>query len=120
MFRVFSLAVLFALALAVAPHAQGNVAGAWDLSINGPQGMIAAGATLKQDGDKLTGTITSPQGDAQMTGSVKGNTITLSFSMAGPDGPLEIKINGEVTGDTVKGMLDFGMGQADFTGTRKK
>ena len=120
MSRLLLVCAAFVLVLNVAIAAQGNVAGAWDLSINGPQGVIAAGATLKQDGDKLTGTITSPQGDAPMTGSVKGSTITLSFSMAGPDGPLEIKINGEVSGDTVKGMLDFGMGQADFTGTRKK
>ena len=120
MFRVFSLVVVFAFAFAVAPHAQGNVAGAWDLSINGPQGVIAAGATLTQDGEKHTGTITSPQGNAEMTGTLKGNTLALSFSMAGPDGPLEIKINGEVSGDTVKGMLNFGMGEAEFTGTRKK
>lgn len=120
MSKFLSICAALVLALNVVAGAQGNVAGAWELAINGPQGMITAGATLKQDGDKLTGTINSPQGDAEMTGSIQGNTMTLTFSIAGPDGPLEIKLDGEVSGDTVKGLLDFGMGQADFTGTRKK
>ena len=52
MIRVLSLAVVFAFVLGMAPQAQGSVAGGWDLNINGPQGAIAATATLKQDGDK--------------------------------------------------------------------
>jgi len=119
MFRVLSLAVAFAFVLGVAPRAQGSVAGAWDLNINGPQGAITAAATLKQDGENVTGTIDTPQGTAEMKGTFKGKTLTLGFSIAGPDGPLEIKVNGEVDGDTIKGMLDFGMGQADFTGKKK-
>jgi len=119
MFRVLSLAVIFAFVLGVAPRAQGNVSGAWELSINGPQGAITAAANLKQDGDAVTGTIDSPQGTAELKGSIKGKTLELAFSIQGPDGPLDIKVNGEVDGDSIKGMLDFGMGQADFTGKKK-
>ena len=119
MIRVLSLAVLFAFVLGVAPQAQGSVAGAWDLNINGPQGPITASATLKQDGDNVTGTIDTPQGAAEVKGTLQGKTLILGFSIAGPDGPLEIKVNGEVDGDAIKGMLDFGMGQADFTGKKK-
>ena len=119
MLRVLSLAVAFAFVVGVAPQAQGSVAGAWDLTINGPQGAITATATLKQEGDNVTGAIDTPQGSAEVKGTLKGKTLTLGFSIAGPDGPLEIKVNGEVEGDTVKGMLDFGMGQADFTGKKK-
>jgi hypothetical protein len=50
---------------------------------------------------------------------VKGKAVFLTFSMDTPQGPIEIKINGEVDGDNVKGVLDFGMGQADFTGKKK-
>jgi len=119
MFRVLSLAVVFAFVLGVAPRAQGSVAGAWDLNINGPQGAITATATLRQDGDNVTGTIDTPQGTAELTGTLKGKTLAVGFSIAGPDGPLDIKVNGEVEGDSIKGMLDFGMGQADFTGKKK-
>ncbi len=119
MIRVLSLAVVFAFVLGMAPLAQGSVAGGWDLNINGPQGAIAATATLKQDGDNVTGTIDTPQGAAEVKGTFKGKALTLGFSIAGPDGPLEIKVNGEVDGDTMKGMIDFGMGQADFSGKKK-
>jgi hypothetical protein len=37
----------------------------------------------------------------------------------GPNGNLDIKVNGEVDGTNIKGMIDFGMGQADFTGKKK-
>lgn len=120
MFRVMSLAVVFALLLGVAPHAQGSLSGAWDLSINGPQGPINAAATLKQDGEAITGTIDSPQGTVPVKGTVKGKTLAISFSIDGPQGPLDVKVNGEVEGDTMKGMIDFGMGQADFTAAKKK
>jgi len=119
MIRVLSLAVVFAFVLAVAPQAQGSVAGAWELNINGPQGAITAGATLKQEGETVTGSIESPQGTAELKGTIKGKALTMSFSIAGPDGPLDIKVNGEVDGNSMKGMIDFGMGQADFTGKKK-
>ena len=102
--------------MGVAPQAQGSVAGAWDLTINGPQGAITATATLKQEGDNVTGADRHPSGHGRSEGHVQGQDADAGFSIAGPDGPLEIKVNGEVDGDTVKGMLDFGMGQADFTG----
>lgn len=119
MFRVLSLAVAFAVVLGVAPHAQGSVAGAWDLNINGPQGAITAAATLQQAGEEVTGTIESPQGTVPVKGTLKGKTLALMFSVDGPQGPLEIKVDGEVDGDSIKGMLDFGMGQADFTAKKK-
>jgi len=52
-------------------------------------------------------------------GTLKGKTLALTFSVDGPQGPLEIKVDGEVEGDSIKGMLDFGMGQADFTAKKK-
>lgn len=119
MVRVLSLAVAFAVVLGGAPRAQGSVAGAWDLSINGPQGPITAAATLQQAGEDVTGTIESPQGTVPVKGTLKGKTLALMFSVDGPQGPLEIKVNGEVEGDSISGMLDFGMGQADFTAKKK-
>lgn len=119
MSRFFASLALIALVFTAAPRAQGTVSGAWDLSINGPQGSINAAATLKQDGEKLTGTLTSPQGDVEMAGTIKGNAIALAFKVESPQGPLDVKINGDVTGAEMKGVIDFGMGQAEFTGKKK-
>lgn len=118
MARLLSTIVAIALATA-AFSAQGSVAGAWDLSINGPEGVITATADLKQDGEKVTGTITSPQGTAELAGTCKGKTVNISFSIQGPNGALDIKVNGEVEGADMKGIIDFGMGMADFTAKKK-
>ncbi len=120
MFRAISLAVVFTFTLSVAPYAQGSVTGAWELNINGPQGALTAAAALTQDGEVVTGTIDSPQGTVPVKGTLKGKALALTFSVDGPQGPLEIKVTGDVDGDTIKGMLDFGMGHADFTAAKKK
>ena len=120
MSKILSVVAAVVLILNVAVGAQGSVAGGWDLSINGPQGPINAAATLKQDGEAVTGTIDSPQGTVPIKGTLKGKTLAISFSIDGPQGPLEVKVTGEVEGDAMKGMIDFGMGQADFTAAKKK
>ena len=99
--------------------AQGNIAGAWDLAINGPEGPLAATATLKQDGEKVTGTIESPAGSADLAGTMKGNTLAMAFTIQSPNGPIDIKVTGEVDGPSMKGVIDFGMGMADFTAKKK-
>jgi hypothetical protein len=118
MFRTFIAATALVVALGSSALAQ-SVAGAWDLSINGPEGAITATATLKQDGEKVTGSIESPQGTAELTGTIKGKVLNISFAIPGPNGNLDIKVNGEVDGASMKGIIDFGMGMADFTAKKK-
>jgi hypothetical protein len=118
MLRTVLAATALTLALGTSALAQ-SVAGAWDLSINGPEGVINATATLKQDGEKVTGSIDTPQGKAEMTGTFQGKTLNLAFQIAGPNGNLDIKVNGEVDGASMKGIIDFGMGMADFTAKKK-
>ncbi|HYB96171.1 MAG TPA: hypothetical protein VEC39_14455 [Vicinamibacterales bacterium] len=119
MFGKIAAAAVLALALTISAFAQTSVAGVWDLSINGPEGPIAASTTLKQDGEKVTGSIETPQGTAEMTGTLKGKTLNMSFSIQTAQGPLDIKVTGEVDGASMKGMIDFGMGMADFTAKKK-
>jgi hypothetical protein len=119
MARLFSILLVVGFVCTAALGAQSTVAGSWDLAINGPEGPIAAGAVLKQDGDKVTGTISSPQGETQVAGTMTGKTMALAFTVATPQGNLDIKVTAEVNGSEMKGMMDFGMGQADFTGKKK-
>ena len=119
MFRFFSLILAFSLMLAAGTYAQTSVTGAWDLSINGPEGAITAVANLKQDGEKVTGSIESPQGTAELSGTIKGNALNIGFTIAGPNGNLDVKVTGEVDGTSMKGIIDFGMGMADFTAKKK-
>jgi len=119
MLRVFSAILALALTLSAGAYAQTSVAGAWELTINGPEGPITATATLKQDGENVTGSIDTPQGVAEMKGTFKVKTLNMGFTIQTPQGPLEIKVNGEVDGASMKGIIDFGMGMADFTAKKK-
>ena len=83
MSKLLSMVFVFALLLGASTSAQ-SVAGDWDLSINGPEGVITATATLKQDGEKVTGSITSPQGTVELTGTVKGKTLNIALPDPGP------------------------------------
>ena len=118
MSRLFSMLFVLALAWGTTLSAQ-SVAGAWELSINGPEGVINATADLKQDGDLITGTISGPQGSVDLKGTYKDKKVELAFSIQGPNGPMDIKVNGEVDGADMKGIIDFGMGMADFTAKKK-
>jgi hypothetical protein len=118
MFRLAG-ALAFSIVSSTLPYAQADVTGAWELAINGPQGMITADATLKQSGNTLTGTFSSPQGDVDVAGTVEGNTLKIQFNVATQQGPLDIVMTADVDGDSMKGMIDYSMGTADFTGKKK-
>ena len=119
MARLISLALILGLVFTVAARAQDSVAGSWDLAINGPEGPITAGAVLKQDGDKVTGMLSRPEGEIAVAGTMTGRTMALAFTVATAQGNLDIKVTAEVNGAEMKGLMDFGMGQADFTGKKK-
>ncbi len=119
MSRFLSLMLVCGVMLTAGAYAQTPVTAAWDLSINGPEGAITAVANLKQDGEKVTGSIESPQGTAELSGTMQGKALNISFTIAGPNGSLDVKVNGEVDGASMKGIIDFGMGMADFTAKKK-
>ena len=54
-----------------------------------------------------------------MKGTFKGKALNMSFSIAGPNGNLDIKVTSEVDGASMKGTIDFGMGMAEFTAKKK-
>ena len=120
MFRLFSVILAAAFMLSVNAYAQTSVAGAWDLAINGPEGPVNATANLKQEGEKVTGSIESQAGTAELTGTMKGKTLNMAFTVQTPQGPMDIKVAGEVDGASMKGTIDLaGMGQMEFTAKKK-
>ena len=119
MLRVVSAILALGLIISTPVHAQSSVAGAWDLAIQGPEGPITGTATLKQDGESVTGSIETPQGAAEMKGTYKGKALNMAFTIQGPQGPIDIKVTSEVDGTSMKGIIDFGMGMADFTAKKK-
>jgi hypothetical protein len=110
MLRTLVIAALLLVALGTAFAA--DVAGKWTGEMPGRQaGQVTF--VFKVEGDKLTGTITGPQGEAALQdGKVSGDTI--SFSTAGQNA--KILFQGTVAGDQIKMTRTREGGQArEFT-----
>jgi hypothetical protein len=109
-----------ALLLAGTAYAQtADAAGTWDVNINTPNGPIAALLTLKKDGDKLSGSIASPQGEVAVQGTQKDKAVSVNFTVQATNGPLAIVMNGNQDGDAIAGTIDIGQGQGAWTGKRR-
>ncbi len=116
------LSLLFGVILLAGPaYAQGpDASGTWDMNFNTPNGPIAAVLTLKREGEKLSGTIAGPQGEAALQGSQKDKAIAINFSVQTSNGPFAIAMSGTQEGDVISGTMDFGgQGQSDWTGKRR-
>lgn len=115
-----ALAATFVLMAPLAAHAQTtNVAGAWDLTLSTPQGENTVNVTFKQDGDKLTGTLSSPMGEVALTGTATAGNLKATANMDVQGMALEMAFTGKVAGDTIDGMVKVGdFGEFPFTGKR--
>ncbi len=100
-----------------------DVTGVWVFSVESPAGKSNPTLTFKQDGEKLTGQYSSQlMGQAELTGTVKGQAIEFVVSATVQGIPIELKYTGAVdTKDSMKGTLSAGdFGNGTFTGSRKQ
>ena len=107
-----------ALALAAAAaFATVSVAGTWAMAVDTPAGSGNPSFVLKQEGDKVTGTYNGAFGSAPVTGSVKGDVLTMSYTRSA--GPV-ITYTGKVTGNKIEGTADMGqIGKGTFSGSKQ-
>lgn len=97
-----------------------NLTGVWAFEVVTENGTGTPTVTLKQEGDKLTGTYESTRGTRPIDGTVKGNTVTFTAKSPQPGG-VDLLFTGTLSSkDTMSGTADFsGQGSATFTGVRK-
>jgi hypothetical protein len=117
--RLF-ITLLASVALAgAALAADANVAGEWDFTVETQAGTGSPHFSLKQDGATVTGTYKGQLGEAPVTGTVKGNELTLNFKVNAQGADLAITYSGTVVGDTIKGKVSLGeLGEGSFTGKK--
>ena len=100
-----------------------DVTGAWSLEVmTEAGGTTTPSVTLKQDGTKLTGHMSSATlGEAEVTGTINGRTITFSFTGSAQGTTIQVTYSGTVeTKASMKGKISLaGLGEGTFTGTRK-
>ncbi|MBV9210790.1 MAG: insulinase family protein [Acidobacteria bacterium] len=99
-----------------------NAAGAWDLTITGPSGnTIPATLNIKQDGNKISGTVESQLGVSELKPTtMNGNSFdaTLTLNMSGQS--IDATVSGTVEGENMKGVISIPqLPPLAFTGKRK-
>jgi hypothetical protein len=97
-----------------------DLTGTWALEVQTMGGTGTPTVTLKQDGEKLSGTYTGRYGETALTGTIKGHEFTFSFMMGEEGNQTAIIYTGTAEKDTMKGTVTLGeMGEGTFTGKRK-
>jgi hypothetical protein len=115
---------LCVLALAVAAPmaalAQTDFSGDWLVTIESPQGPATIDLTMKQTGEALTGTVTSPMGSVDFKGKVLKDALNVTYAMNFQGNSIEITMTGTIAGDAITGNVDFGgLGAVPWTAKRK-
>jgi hypothetical protein len=115
-----ALCLAIAAMVGVAAAQDAQVAGVWTLSAPGRGGnMQNSTLTLKQDGQKLTGTLAGGRGgDAPLTGTITGNSIAFSVTRSTQNGDIKIDYTGTVSGDSMKGSVNMRGNAVDWTATK--
>ena len=93
--------------------------GEWAFEVQTDQGSGSPTITFKQGGEKLTGKYAGQLGNADLTGTVKGNAIRFTFTVDAQGQQAPVTYEGTVEKTTMKGKLDIG-GMVSGTFTAKK
>jgi hypothetical protein len=75
-----ALILSLSMVKAVAAPKTANVAGTWELSMQGRRGTMTQTLTIEQDGDKIKGTLDGPRGSSNLEGAVNSRRITAGKS----------------------------------------
>jgi len=94
--------------------------GKWDVKlVIAGMGEMPATVVMKQDGEKVSGTISGPAGDLAIAGTVSGKQVKIDFEAETPQGKLPVSMTGDIGATSISGKASIaGMGEADWTATR--
>src|SRR5512132_3709014 len=90
-----------------------DVTGKWLFAVDTAAGSGTPVMTFKQDGEKLTGHYSGQLGEADLTGTVKGQDITFKFAVDAQGTAINAVYTGTVDAkDSMKGKVDLvGLGE---------
>ena len=117
--RKLALALVFVALGAVTAFAA-DVTGKWNASVESRRGTQTITFDFHVDGSTLTGKITTPRGDSDISnGKVDGDTISFDQVVNFNGEEHTISYKGTVSGDTIKFTRSFGDRTGpEFTATR--
>jgi len=101
-----------------------TLAGKWNVNIDNPSGAMQVFLELKndpKDAKKVTGTISSQMGDANLEGEVVDGKLSFHFTMNANGSDIAVSFAGTQQKDgSLAGTLEYGQGPVNWTGTREK
>ena len=106
---------------ASAQAAKVDVTGKWAFNVETAAGSGTPTMTFKQDGEKLAGKYNGQFGEADLTGTVKGQDIAFTFNVDAQGTMLNFKYTGTIENkDALKGKVEIvGLGDGTFTAKRQ-
>jgi hypothetical protein len=118
---VAAIAIMITMPSASAQAAKVNVTGKWLFNVETGAGSGTPTMTFTQDGEKLTGKYNGQFGEADLTGTVKGQDIAFSFNVDAQGTALTFKYTGTIENkDALKGRVEIaGLGEGTFTAKRQ-
>ena len=97
-----------------------DVTGTWIMAVETGAGSGSPTFILVQKGEALTGRYKGQLGEAQVTGTVKGDEVTIEYKVEGQGGTLAVKYSGKTDGKTMSGKVSLGqLGEGTFTGKKQ-
>lgn len=119
--RKAAVLALFIVALALSVRA-GDISGQWTATFNTQVGEQSYTYTFKVDGEKLTGTAKSANGESEIqNGTVKGDDVSFVENLDYQGQKLVITYTGKVSGDEIKFTRKVGdFGTEDLVAKRVK
>lgn len=96
-----------------------SVNGNWNITTKSPMGSQDGTLELSAEGSSLTGTMSGPQGALEiLEGSVNGNDLAWKAQVTSPMS-LTLEVTAAVDGDSISGDIKLGaFGNATFSGAR--
>jgi hypothetical protein len=109
------LVVVAGLVALVAAHAwAADVTGKWTWTQRGQNGEVMVTMELKQDGEKLTGTITRNDMKSEISeGKIKENEISFFQEREFNGNKIKLNYKGKLEGDTIKGNISVNFNGED-------
>ena len=116
-----ALLIVFVVMMAASLVAA-DVGGKWIGDVNTPDGQtISLTFTFKLDGDKVTGTVTGPQGDIQIAdGKMDGEMLSFGFDVDAGGQQLSFKCTGKLAAEDQLKITMNGGGDLNFEVNTKR
>jgi hypothetical protein len=118
---IVALTMIAAISSANAQATKVDVTGKWAFTVETAAGSGTPTITFKQDSEKLTGKYAGQLGEADLTGTVKGQDIAFTFNVDAQGTMLNFKYTGTIENkDALKGKVEIvGLGEGTFTAKRQ-